>query len=209
MFNSFKKFSPTDAETPEQDEVTPSYSNTTTPTSVRAWQPEPQEPAMPAHTPLSSTIQRAQPTRNVLNSDVEVIGTLRFQDDLLIDGIVEGKISSEGTLTIGQNARIQAEVKTKSVIIHGKVIGNITVSERVELKATAELVGDIQAASFSVESGAIFIGHSTVGAPSMEIPSKTKKTVKQATLSGVADEAPKPAPKEDEAPVATTPEMQF
>ena len=101
----------------------------------------------------------------MLNSDVEVVGSLRFSDDLLIDGTVEGDISSEGVLSVGQNAVIRAEINTKSVIIHGKVIGNVTVTDRVELKSTAELVGDIQAAS--LEGGAIFIGHSTVGAPTV------------------------------------------
>ena len=103
----------------------------------------------------------------LLNSDVEVIGSLRFSDDLLIDGTVEGDISSEGVLSVGQNAVIRAEINTKSVIIHGKVIGNVTVTDRVELKSTAELVGDIQAASLAIEGGAIFIGHSTVGAPTV------------------------------------------
>ncbi len=76
-------------------------------------------------------------------------------------------ISSEGVLSVGQNAVIRAEINTKSVIIHGKVIGNVTVTDRVELKSTAELVGDIQAASLAIEGGAIFIGHSTVGAPTV------------------------------------------
>ena len=116
--------------------------------------PEPVAEAAPSYAP---TTRVQQLTRNVLNSDVEVIGSLRFSDDLLIDGTVEGDISSEGVLSVGQNA----------VIIHGKVIGNVTVTDRVELKSTAELVGDIQAASLAIEGGAIFIGHSTVGAPTV------------------------------------------
>ena len=126
--------------------------------------PEPVAEAAPSYAP---TTRVQQLTRNVLNSDVEVIGSLRFSDDLLIDGTVEGDISSEGVLSVGQNAVIRAEINTKSVIIHGKVIGNVTVTDRVELKSTAELVGDIQAASLAIEGGAIFIGHSTVGAPTV------------------------------------------
>ena len=114
--------------------------------------PEPVAEAAPSYAP---TTRVQQLTRNVLNSDVEVIGSLRFSDDLLIDGTVEGDISSEGVLSVGQNAVIRAEINTKSVIIHGKVIGNVTVTDRVELKSTAELVGDIQAASLAIE-GAIF-----------------------------------------------------
>ncbi len=208
MFNSFKKFSPSDSEPAQPEPSAPSF-GTPDPTPVRPWQPEPAEPAPVSPSAYGKGIQRAQPTRNVLNSDVEVVGALKFQDDLLIDGVVEGEISSEGTLTIGQNARIQAEIKTKAVVIHGKVVGNITVSDRVELKATAELVGDIQAASLSVESGAIFIGRSTVGAPSISASIKGGSSkpapVKQAVLP-VEDTKEKAA---GEPGASSTPEMQF
>ncbi|MEE1266017.1 MAG: polymer-forming cytoskeletal protein, partial [Akkermansia sp.] len=86
------------------------------------------------------------PTRNVLNYDVSVVGTLRFTDDLLVDGSVEGEITSDGVLTVGANASIQAgeknkvAVRTQSAIIHGKVVGDIVVTDRVELAATAEVV---------------------------------------------------------------------
>lgn len=103
--------------------------------------------------------------KNMLNADVEVKGKLKFTDDLLIDGIVEGEISSNGTLTVGENARITANIKTKSVIIYGKVYGNITVSDKIELKSTAELNGDVQGRSIAIEAGAIFIGRSEVGLP--------------------------------------------
>ena len=97
--------------------------------------PEPVAEAVPSYAP---TTRVQQLTRNVLNSDVEVIGSLRFSDDLLIDGTVEGDISSEGVLSVGQNAVIRAEINTKSVIIHGKVIGNVTVTDRVQKIHSAE-----------------------------------------------------------------------
>ena len=71
--------------------------------------------------------------KDVLSSDVEIKGTIKFQKELLIDGKVEGEINSDGALTVGENADIRAEVKTKSITIYGKVQGNITVSERCEL----------------------------------------------------------------------------
>jgi len=104
--------------------------------------------------------------RNVLSNDVEIKGNVKFDNDLLVDGKIDGEINSGGSLTIGENARIKAEIKTKSVVIYGKVHGNITVTDRVELKANAEMVGDIKAAVLSVEAGATFVGKSTVGAPS-------------------------------------------
>lgn len=109
-------------------------------------------------------------SRNVLNSDVSVVGILRFTDDLLVDGSVEGEITSDGVLTVGENAVIQAgeknkvAVRTKSAIIQGRVTGDIVVTDRVELASTAELVGDVTASKISIEEGAVFIGHCMVGA---------------------------------------------
>ena len=67
------------------------------------------------------------------------------------------------SLTVGENALIKGEVKTRSVIIFGKVEGNITVQERCELKSNAILVGDIAAGTLAIEEGATFMGQSQVG----------------------------------------------
>ncbi|MFZ9936611.1 MAG: bactofilin family protein [Luteolibacter sp.] len=104
-------------------------------------------------------------TRNVLSSDVEIKGSVKFTNDLVVDGKIEGEITSDGNLTVGENARIKAEIKTATVIVYGKVHGNLTATDRVELKASAEVVGDIKAKTLSIEAGAIFVGKSTVGTP--------------------------------------------
>jgi len=120
----------------------------------------------------SSAPKPSASTRNVLSSDVEIKGTVKFQHDLIVDGKIEGDIQSSGNLTIGENARIKAEVKTGSVIVYGKVHGNLTAVERVELKSSAEVVGDIKAKVLVIEAGAIFVGKSTVGTPSQSAPSQ-------------------------------------
>ena len=100
--------------------------------------------------------------RNTLSADVEIKGSIKFTNDLTIDGKVEGEIMSGGTLTIGEYAEIRGEIKTKSVTVLGKVHGNITVEERCELKARAVLQGDLKAARLVVEEGATFVGKSEV-----------------------------------------------
>jgi cytoskeletal protein CcmA (bactofilin family) len=100
--------------------------------------------------------------KDILSSDVEIKGTIKFQKELLIDGKVEGEINSEGVLTIGENADIRGEIKTKSITVFGKVQGNITVSERCELKSKCTLQGDLKAARLVIEEGATFIGKSEV-----------------------------------------------
>ena len=100
--------------------------------------------------------------KDILSSDVEIKGSIKFQKELLIDGKVEGEINSDGVLTIGENADIRGEIKTKSITVYGKVQGNITVAERCELKSKCTLQGDLKAARLVIEEGATFIGKSEV-----------------------------------------------
>jgi len=101
--------------------------------------------------------------KNVLSNDVEIKGDLKFSNDLIIDGKIEGKVISDGTLTVGENANIIGSIETKAVTIFGKVNGNVTVTDRCELKANAVLEGDIAAGTLSIEEGATFMGQSSVG----------------------------------------------
>lgn len=118
----------------------------------------------------TSTAPSKAPTgqRNILSSDVSINGSVRFANDLLVDGKIEGEIASEGALTVAENAIIKAEIKTKSVVVYGKVHGNIIAGERIEIKNGAEMVGDVKAATLSIEPGAIFVGKSEVGTPSAQ-----------------------------------------
>ena len=132
-------------------------------------------------------------SRNILSSDVEIKGTVKFTNDLIIDGKIEGEISSDGSLTVGENARLKAEIKTATVVIYGKVHGNITALDRIELKSSAEVIGDIKSKTLSIEAGAIFVGKSTVGTPAQapaQVPAQAAAKPagaaqpKQATLPG-------------------------
>ena len=112
----------------------------------------------PATNPLTGN-------KNILSSDVEIKGKLRFSNDLIIDGRIEGEVNSEGDLTVGENAQIIGNIKTRSVVVFGKVEGNITVTDRCELKQNAILHGDVAAGKLAIEEGATFMGASTVGTP--------------------------------------------
>jgi len=95
---------------------------------------------------------------HLVSSDVEIKGSIKCRNQLFIDGKVEGEIISDGTLTSGENADIRGDMKGKSVIIFGKVSGNIAAAQRCELKSTCILRGDLQAPRLVVEDGATFIG---------------------------------------------------
>lgn len=135
--------------------------------SVAAARPTP-PPAAPSPKPVitqpqpTAPVMPENPNKNILSKDVEIKGNIRFTNELIIDGKIEGEIFSEGVLTVGENADIRGEVKTKSVTVLGKVQGNITVTERAELKARAHLIGDLKAARLVIEEGATFVGKSEV-----------------------------------------------
>jgi cytoskeletal protein CcmA (bactofilin family) len=144
--------------------------------------------------------------RNVLLPDVEIEGEVRFENDLIVDGKIEGKITSDGSLTIGEPARIKAEINCGSVVVHGRVQGNINVKDRVEIRAKAEVIGDIKAASLVMEAGAIFVGASTIGTPKQRpAEAKAPADTKAAAETKAAVEGKAPATKAPEARPAGSP----
>jgi cytoskeletal protein CcmA (bactofilin family) len=103
------------------------------------------------------------PNKNNLSKDVEIKGSIKFANEFVFDGNLEGEISSvDGVLTVGENADVRGEVKSKTVIVKGKVHGNITVQERCELHSRSQLIGDLKAARLVIEEGATFVGKSEV-----------------------------------------------
>ena len=111
---------------------------------------------------LTSFAAEPSSSKNILANDVEISGTLKFENELIFDGKLDGEIISEGTLTLGKNARVKGEIRTKAVTVHGTVEGNIAVTERCELKASSQLNGDLKAMRIVIEEGATFIGKSEV-----------------------------------------------
>ncbi len=98
----------------------------------------------------------------VLSSGVSITGSVKFRNQLQIDGEVKGTIESAGTLTIGQHAHIRGEIRTKSVIVEGTVEGNIFATERCELQAGCTLRGDIEAPRLVVDEHATFLGSAKI-----------------------------------------------
>ena len=144
--------------------------------------------------PEKAPVMPENPNKNILSKDVEIKGNIKFTNELIIDGKIEGEISSDGILTVGENADIRGEIKTKSVTVLGKVNGNITVSERCELKARAHLVGDLKAARLVIEEGATFVGKSEVTLNKGTSPNKvgvTSATLPVTDSSIKTEEAPK------------------
>jgi cytoskeletal protein CcmA (bactofilin family) len=121
-------------------------------------------------------------SKNTLNSDVDIKGTLRFSGELTFDGKLEGEIQSEGTLNLGDNAVVKGNITANSVVVRGKVNGNVTAKEKIDIKTKTELFGDIRASRLVMEEGVIFVGQTEVN------PNKVSPTAPR------AGELAKPAP---------------
>jgi cytoskeletal protein CcmA (bactofilin family) len=123
-------------------------------------------------------------SKNVLNSDVELKGILKFSGELTFDGKLEGDISSDGTLSLGDNAVVKGNIDVGSVVVRGKINGNIAAKEKIDIKARTELFGDIRAPKLVIEEGVTFVGKSEVN------PNKVAPSAQPQPRSG---ESPKPA----------------
>lgn len=94
-----------------------------------------------------------------IGKSVLVKGELSGSEDLYLDGEVEGSIQlKDHSLIVGPHGRVRANIQARDVVVHGKVDGNIRGTERVELKKSAVLVGDISTQRIIVEDGAFFKG---------------------------------------------------
>ncbi|MEP2777364.1 MAG: polymer-forming cytoskeletal protein [Luteolibacter sp.] len=186
----FKKVIGQEASEPQKPSLTSSEERASQPSFSSSRESAPASPS-PSSSPAPSKPSSSGNTRNVLSSDVEIKGVVKFQHDLIVDGKIEGEIQSTGNLTVGENARIKAEIKSGTVIIYGKVHGNMIATDRVELKSSAEVVGDIKAKTLIIEAGAIFVGKSTVGTPSQSTSAAAPSVSSSSSKPG--ESASKPA----------------
>jgi cytoskeletal protein CcmA (bactofilin family) len=103
-------------------------------------------------------------TRTVLSSGVSIKGEVTFGSELVIDGEVEGNITSTGRLTVGTHAKVIGEIQAGFVTIQGSVQGNVRATERCALEAGANLQGDVESPRLAVDENASFIGSATITA---------------------------------------------
>jgi len=106
-----------------------------------------------------TTIRKKENTVACIGKSVVVKGEVTSAEDLVIEGRVEGKIDLQGhSLVVGQGGDIRAEILAKSVIVHGTVTGNVTAREKVEVRETGSIEGDIVTPGLSVSEGAVMSG---------------------------------------------------
>lgn len=117
-----------------------------------------------------------------IGKSVVVKGELSGSEDLYLDGEVEGSIELRShSLTIGPNGRVRANVFAKDIVIHGKVDGNVRGTDRVELKKSAVLNGDIATQRIVIEDGAYFKG--SIDIQKVEVKQETPRVAAAAAAA--------------------------
>ena len=97
-----------------------------------------------------------------LGSHSQLNGILSFSGNARLDGIFSGEIRGQGSLLIGPQATVKAEISARTVIISGSVVGNVVATERIELKTPGNLKGNISAPLVMMDEGVVFEGHCTM-----------------------------------------------
>ena len=122
--------------------------------------PEPPRPAPP--TPSVEPANRTGAPAGdqaIISKGLFVKGEISGTESLYIDGKVEGAISLPGNrVTVGRNGQVGANVTAREVVVLGKIRGNVSVTDRVDIRAEGALSGDVSAARISIEDGAFFKG---------------------------------------------------
>ena len=114
------------------------------------------------------------PRGAAIGKAVKINGQITSQEDLYVDGDVEGTIElAQHKLTIGPNGKVQATIKAREVVALGSIQGNVEANDRIEIRKDARLVGDIKTARIIIEDGAYFKGSIDIVKPE---PSKVKAT---------------------------------
>lgn len=150
--------------------------------------PESEPPSHPHETqrPAAGPAPAGQRTaaevkRAVIGPNIRIQGELSGDEDLVVEGRVEGKISVSKGLRIGPQAQVNAEVKAHHVVIAGRIVGNVTATEKVEILPSGILEGNIRSPKIAIAEGAQFKGSVDMGgkaapaAPAPPAPAPEKK----------------------------------
>jgi cytoskeletal protein CcmA (bactofilin family) len=141
----------------------------------------------------------------IIGEDVEITGSIKCENNIQIDGKLNGDLICNTTATIGNTASVKGNLTVETITIYGQINGNINAKDKIELMSTARMHGDIRARRLTVEDGVTFVGKAEVNptgqqnrqnaagaaptaAAATENKSKTESKSKNESKSDTADE---------------------
>ena len=145
----------------------------------------PQEPVRPAppaaalETASRAGANAAAGEQATISKGLFIKGEISGSESLFIDGKVEGSVNLNGNrVTVGRNGHVAASITAREVVVLGKVRGNVTASDRVDIRAEGALTGDVAAARISIEDGAFFKGGIDIRKPDAKNAPAAAETAK-------------------------------
>jgi cytoskeletal protein CcmA (bactofilin family) len=98
------------------------------------------------------------PAPTVFGKSMKIVGEVTSDEELYLDGDLDGKLNLRNRLTVGPNSKVNANIKAQEIIVFGNITGNVESESRVSLRTGASIVGDIKTAGIVIEDGAYFKG---------------------------------------------------
>jgi cytoskeletal protein CcmA (bactofilin family) len=158
--------------------------------------PEPARPATPTSpsfeassrpAPAPAAQNAATGEQATIGKSLVIKGEVSGSESLYIDGKVEGAISLPGNrVTVGRNGQVSANITAREIVVLGKVRGNVTASDRVDIRSEGSLTGDVTAQRISIEDGAFFKGGIDIRKPGANEKASESKTSTNAAQPVVA-----------------------
>ena len=134
------------------------------------------------------TVTESSTISTLLGRDTTIEGTLSFKETIRVDGRIKGKlISNEGTVIVGENAVLDADIKVAVAVIRGKINGRVEAKQRIEIYAPAEVRGDIVAPAVAIDSGVVFNGNCQMHSQSVNMAKPPEKASKEPTIAPASE----------------------
>jgi cytoskeletal protein CcmA (bactofilin family) len=148
--------------------------------------PEPARPTAPAtaHESANRAPIVAPGDQATIGKGLFIKGEISGTESLFIDGKVEGTVNLPGNrVTVGRNGQVAANINAREIVVLGKIRGNVSASDRVDIRAEGSLSGDVSAARISIEDGAFFKGGIDIRKPDAKPEAKPATLVSPVTIS--------------------------
>ncbi len=118
-------------------------------------------------------MEEGKTVKTIIGDDVEITGTVNSSSDVQFAGTLNGDLNCSGNAVIAKSATIKGNVSANGATVEGKITGNVEAKDRIELKATARLTGDIKSKRLTVEDGVTFVGKAEVTPSGASAPAST------------------------------------
>jgi cytoskeletal protein CcmA (bactofilin family) len=140
----------------------------------------------PTSTPISSgAIPVTSRAAACISQGIKIKGEVTGSEDLFVDGVVDGKLNlTNGSLTIGPNGTVKADVNAREVIVRGKIEGKVTGRDKVQVWSTGQITGEVQTERLAIEEGALLKGKVEAG----KQPTKAAETKIAVAAAGKSSE---------------------